>query len=259
MTTTKYEGLHECSTDRGRGRKEKGQVGRASRKGGGGRGAVPWATESRVGWCLRQVVGENIVLARALLEAVGVFATSVGARYAASGVLLRIVLLPVLERLGDPAAAVASSAAAAFGCICRSSGYRGLPDLVAANADYVVDSLCAQLRELNSHSRLVHTLPFPLPFYPFSRPPLLFGLEENCWAPRQGFLLDRVECEPCMNMHICLFTVLCQLLCPSRLLPLHMRAINRPIPVNLQVCLPLTAGGFWGLRHDVWEITRGNK
>lgn len=107
-----------------------------------------------------QAVGENIVLARSLLEAVGVLAQSVGARYATSGALLRVTLLPVLERLGDPAAAVASSAAAAFGCICRASGYAGLPDLVTANADYIVDGLCAQLRELHAHPRFALLPPF---------------------------------------------------------------------------------------------------
>eukprot|EP00884_Botryococcus_braunii_P020253 jgi/Botrbrau1/6911/Bobra.67_3s0029.1 len=118
--------------------------------------ALPWTlilTARAMRHSRRRRSGENIVLSRALLEAVGVFAQSVGVRYATSGPLLRIALLPVLERLGDPAAAVASSAAAAFGCICRASGYSGLPDIVAGNADYIVDGLCAQLRELDSHPR----------------------------------------------------------------------------------------------------------
>jgi TELO2-interacting protein 1 len=100
-----------------------------------------------------QAAGENIILSRALLESVGVFALSVGPQYAVPGQLLRVTLLPVLERLGDPSAAVASSAAAAFGCICRASGYASLTDLVTANADYVVDGLCAQLRRVDEHLR----------------------------------------------------------------------------------------------------------
>ena len=47
-----------------------------------------------------QVLGENVMLARVLLEAVGAIARSVGPRFAATGGLLRTVLLPSLERLG---------------------------------------------------------------------------------------------------------------------------------------------------------------
>ena len=48
-----------------------------------------------------QVLGENAMLARVLLEAVGAIARSVGSRFAATGGQLRAVLLPSLERLGE--------------------------------------------------------------------------------------------------------------------------------------------------------------
>jgi len=47
------------------------------------------------------VLGENVMLARVLLEAVGAIERSVGPRFAATGGLLRTVLLPSLERLGE--------------------------------------------------------------------------------------------------------------------------------------------------------------
>ena len=48
-----------------------------------------------------QVLGENVMLMRVLLEAVGAVARSVGSRFATTGGLLRAVLLPALERLGE--------------------------------------------------------------------------------------------------------------------------------------------------------------
>ena len=50
--------------------------------------------------CAMQVLGENVLLMRVLLEAVGAIARTLGLRFAATGGLLRTVLLPTLERLG---------------------------------------------------------------------------------------------------------------------------------------------------------------
>ena len=47
-----------------------------------------------------QVLGENVMLLRVLLESVGAAARAAGPRFASSGRLLRTVLLPTLERLG---------------------------------------------------------------------------------------------------------------------------------------------------------------
>ena len=90
---------------------------------------------------------------RSLLDALGSFARAVGTEYAASGSMLRVVLLPVLERLGDPCPAVAAAAGVAVGSICLHCRYSGLSDLVAHNIDYIVDGLCAQLRSIEQHPR----------------------------------------------------------------------------------------------------------
>ena len=93
-----------------------------------------------------------------MLEAVGVFARVLGRRFASSGVILRKVLLVLLERLADPCPSVATSAGAALGAVCLHCGYPSRQALLAANADYLVDGLCRQLRSLDSHPRSV---PFP--------------------------------------------------------------------------------------------------
>ncbi|KAK9820989.1 hypothetical protein WJX81_002818 [Elliptochloris bilobata] len=100
-----------------------------------------------------QELGQNALLARVLLEAVGAMARAAGPRFASSGRLLRPMLLPLLERLADPCPSVAASAAAAISSVCSHCGYAGLDGLVAGNADYVVDGLCRQLRHLDEHPR----------------------------------------------------------------------------------------------------------
>ncbi len=100
-----------------------------------------------------QVLGENAVLIRALLEAVGTFARVLGPRFATSGLILRKVLLVMLERLADPCPSVATSAAAAIGALCLHCGYPSRQALLTDNADYLVDGLCRQLRLLESHPR----------------------------------------------------------------------------------------------------------
>ena len=90
-----------------------------------------------------------------MLEAVGVFARALGPRFASTGVILRKVLLVVLERLADPCPSVGASAAAALGSICLHCGYTSRQALLAANADYLVDGLCRQLRLLHLHPRCV--------------------------------------------------------------------------------------------------------
>ncbi|KAK9915923.1 hypothetical protein WJX75_006066 [Coccomyxa subellipsoidea] len=100
-----------------------------------------------------QVLAENALLARALLEGVGAFGRALGRRYAAGGRLMFTVLIPALERLADPCPSVASAASAAVASICLHCGYTGLEELVQANADYIVDGLCRQLRHLDNHPR----------------------------------------------------------------------------------------------------------
>ncbi|GLC59559.1 hypothetical protein PLESTB_001500300 [Pleodorina starrii] len=101
-----------------------------------------------------QALGENVMLLRVVLEAVGAAARAVGRRFATQGRLLRAVLVPLLELLGDPSPPVAAAADTALQSICLHCGYGGsLSSLLGANADYVVDSLCGRLRDLQRHPR----------------------------------------------------------------------------------------------------------
>ncbi|KAL4440079.1 hypothetical protein ABPG75_003080 [Micractinium tetrahymenae] len=101
-----------------------------------------------------QQLGCNALLLRAALECCGAAARALGPRFAQNGRLLRTTLLPLLDKLADGAQLVSSAAQAAVGSVCWCCGYGGsLRRLVAANADYVVDGMCAQLRQLEAHPR----------------------------------------------------------------------------------------------------------
>lgn len=102
-----------------------------------------------------QALGANALLLHILIDSVGAAARCAGPAFSrGSSKLLRASLLPLLERLADPCPLVASAAAGALASVCRHTGYPGgLHELVAANADYVVEGVCKQLRRLPQHPR----------------------------------------------------------------------------------------------------------
>lgn len=92
-----------------------------------------------------------------LCDASGVAARCLGKRF--SGRALRTTLLLLLERFGDPCALVSDAAAGALAWVCVSCGcQQGVSQLVGANADYVIDGLCARLRALRRHPRAAQLL-----------------------------------------------------------------------------------------------------
>ena len=130
-----------------------------------------------------QQLGCNALLLKAALEGCGTAARALGQRFTLTGRMLRAALLPLLEKLGKeggprvscrwgggpsleslstlplhshsplPAAdgtqIVCAAAQAAVASICQWCGYGGsLQRLVASNADYVVDGMCRQLRQV---------------------------------------------------------------------------------------------------------------
>lgn len=101
------------------------------------------------------MLGANALLLRGLIDCVGTAARCAGPAFSTgSSKLLRTVLLPLLERLSDPCPMVSAAAAGALDSICLHTGYPGgLSQLVGANADYVVDGVCKQLRSLPKHPR----------------------------------------------------------------------------------------------------------
>ena len=62
----------------------------------------------------QQNLGSNAVLLRAVLENVGVHAHVLGCSFTTTGYLLQTILLPVLERLGDPIMFVSAAAESAL-------------------------------------------------------------------------------------------------------------------------------------------------
>ncbi|KAG1680797.1 hypothetical protein FOA52_008130 [Chlamydomonas sp. UWO 241] len=96
----------------------------------------------------------NAALAASLACAVGVCCRCLGDRLSTLGRPLRAALLPLLERLADPSRHVCGAASAALSTLCAACGFPGgLPQLVGRNADYVIDAVCAQLRDLPRHPR----------------------------------------------------------------------------------------------------------
>ena len=99
--------------------------------------------------CALQVLGENALLARVLLEGVGVFARALGARCRADGRLMYTVLIPVLERMADPCPSVSAAAAAAIGSLCVHCGYSTFDELVVR----LLLPLSAYLGPVGKHAR----------------------------------------------------------------------------------------------------------
>ncbi|KAG2444915.1 hypothetical protein HXX76_001651 [Chlamydomonas incerta] len=131
----------------------------SSSSGGGGGGGVGWQAGAAPRALGVQELGENVMLLRVAVEAVGGAARAAGPAFAQRGRLLRRVLLPLLELLGDPCAPVAAAADTALLSVAAHCGYGGsLRALVGGNADYVVEGLCAALRDLQRHPRAPYLL-----------------------------------------------------------------------------------------------------
>lgn len=100
------------------------------------------------------MLGANALLLRCLIDYSGTIARCSGMQFTSNTKLLRAALLPLLEHLADPCPLVAAAAGTALASICRHAGYPlGLGQLIGANADYVVDGVCKQLRSLQQHPR----------------------------------------------------------------------------------------------------------
>ena len=83
---------------------------------------------------------------RVCLEACGALARSIGPAFLSHARLLPACLLPMVERIDDPSSAVAGAARAALAAVCAAGGHGSLRALLSANADFVVDRVCARIR-----------------------------------------------------------------------------------------------------------------
>eukprot|EP00850_Spirogloea_muscicola_P014794 SM000108S14238 [mRNA] locus=s108:407063:414651:- [translate_table: standard] len=114
---------------------------------------LPYSDDSLDPASARHALDANILLHQILLRGVAVFARALGRRFVSPGTLLASTLYPVLDKLGDTYGPVSEAAGIALHSICINCGYPSPRALVAANADYIVDSLCRGLRHLAVYPR----------------------------------------------------------------------------------------------------------
>ena len=183
------------------------------------------------------------------LEAVGTLARALQGGLTCNGRLLRAVLLPVLERLTDPCSSVAASAAAAISSLCFHGGYATFGQLVAANADYIVDGLCKQLRRLSDHPMSVLDSCVLLMM-------LAYEMSAATFCPymrgRQAALICRRK--PLLMAMLAMWLLVCSTL-HTHLLPptdevVHVALLHTPI------CHPVQTTGS-GLTGCWWVVLQG--
>ena len=85
-----------------------------------------------------EVLNNNVQLSCLLLEAIGVFSTAIASHFEQ---YLMQVLYPIMAKLGNDNAAVSRFAYETLVKICQSCGYVSVDELIARNADYLVNSI----------------------------------------------------------------------------------------------------------------------
>lgn len=90
---------------------------------------------------------DTSMLQQVIVEGFGVFGISLGTSFETSGFLYSSLYL-LLEKLTCSNYHISSAADIALRMLSESAGYPSVKDLVVANADYIIDSLCRQLRHV---------------------------------------------------------------------------------------------------------------
>ncbi|PQM38627.1 uncharacterized protein Pyn_06456 [Prunus yedoensis var. nudiflora] len=140
---------------------------------------------------------DTAMLHQVTIEGIGIISICLGGDFASSGFLHQSLYM-LLENLVSSNYHVRSASDAVLHILAASSGYPTVGHLVLANADYVIDSICRQLRHLdiNPHMRSVSveleilgrhqhpelTIPFLKVIF------LLFGCSRNCQGIKAGGL-----------------------------------------------------------------------
>ena len=97
-----------------------------------------------------EVLNSNIQLNCLMLEAIGVFSKVCGSQFEH---FLMKVLYPVMAKLGSDNAAVSRSAYETLIKICQSCGYVSVDELIAKNADYLVNSISLDFKYVFMNSQ----------------------------------------------------------------------------------------------------------
>ncbi|PKA61628.1 hypothetical protein AXF42_Ash018609 [Apostasia shenzhenica] len=95
---------------------------------------------------------DSRILHQVMIEGIGVFSTVLGNNFIQSG-FMHSTLYLLLQNLICSVDLIRTAADAALHIVSTSTGHSTVGHLVVANADYIIDSLCQELRhlDLNSH------------------------------------------------------------------------------------------------------------
>ncbi|KAH9677086.1 ARM repeat superfamily protein [Citrus sinensis] len=96
-------------------------------------------------------------LKQVIIDGIGIFALCLGKDFASSG-FLHLSLYLLLENLVSSNSQVRSASDAVLHVLSATSGYPTVGHLVLANADYVIDSICRQLRHLDLNPHVPNVL-----------------------------------------------------------------------------------------------------
>ncbi|XP_015946880.1 uncharacterized protein LOC107471876 isoform X2 [Arachis duranensis] len=97
------------------------------------------------------------MLHEVIIDGIGIFNLCLGRDFATSG-FLHTSLYLLLENLSSPNFHVKNSADSVLHVVSDMSGYPMVGQLVLENADYVIDSICRQLRHLDLNHRVPNVL-----------------------------------------------------------------------------------------------------
>ncbi|KAL9412505.1 hypothetical protein AB3S75_046018 [Citrus x aurantiifolia] len=114
------------------------------------------AVKSHLIDCVGKIMHEY-VSSEVIIDGIGIFALCLGKDFASSG-FLHLSLYLLLENLISSNSQVRSASDAVLHVLSATSGYPTVGHLVLANADYVIDSICRQLRHLDLNPHVPNVL-----------------------------------------------------------------------------------------------------
>ncbi|CAM8940472.1 unnamed protein product [Rhodiola kirilowii] len=101
--------------------------------------------------------GDTAMLHQVIIEGIGIFNICLGNDFVASG-FLQSSLFILLENLICSKFEIRMSADAVLHVLAATAGHQTVGHLVIANSDYIIDSICRQLRHLDIHPHVASVL-----------------------------------------------------------------------------------------------------
>ncbi|CAM8943397.1 unnamed protein product [Rhodiola kirilowii] len=102
-------------------------------------------------------LGDTAMLHQVIIEGIGIFNICLGNDFVASG-FLQSSLFILLENLICSKFEIRMSADAVLHVLAATAGHQTVGHLVIANSDYIIDSICRQLRHLDIHPHVASVL-----------------------------------------------------------------------------------------------------